>query len=259
MRLARHIVLCGLAVGVTGPFVRAACAANQTVLGRVFLVANPDPGDTTKRRVKVVAREPSGSTSLVGDPTVNGASLFVVANDANLPPDTGYHFLLPAAGWAATATGYAYRDSDGVHGAVKVARIEDTGTVFRVKVVIGPRASVTIPVVPPAPGVDGGATLTINAGDSYCMRFGGGAGGKVVNSPAATGEKLFKITRPTAEAGCVQCSDQGGGMCGGACGPQQFCYPGAQCQCVFIFGTTTFTTSSTSTSTPTTLPLIGGR
>jgi hypothetical protein len=154
-------------------------------------------------------------------------------------------------GWSATATGYAYRDPDGVYGAVKTARIEDTGMVFRIKAVLGPRASVTIPVLPPMPGVDGGATLTINGGDSYCMRFGGPAGGKVQNTPSGTGGKLFKVTRPTAEAGCVQCSDQGGGMCSGACGPEQFCYPGFLCRCVFIFGTTTFTTSSTSTSTTT--------
>ena len=254
MRGARQIVLLGLLFGLTGPFVRSAAATNQTVLGRVFLVTNPDPADPTKRRVKVVAREASGSSSIVGDPTLNGATLFVVANDANLPPESGYYFNLPVAGWSATATGFAYYDPDGAYGAVKTARIEDTGMVFRIKAALGPRAPSTIPVVPPMPGVDGGATLTINGGDSYCMHFGGAAGGKVQNSPAGTGGKVFKVTRPIAEAGCVQCSDQGGGMCSGACGPQQFCYPGFPCQCVFIFGTTTFTTTSTSSSTSTTLP-----
>jgi hypothetical protein len=252
MSLARQIVLLGLGLGLAAPLVRAASASNQTVLGRVFLVSNPESGDVTKRRVRVVAREPSGAATIVGNPTVNGANLFVVANDANLPPESGYYFNLPAAGWSAKMGGYVYRDSDGVYGAVRVARIEDTGAVFRVRASLGPRAPFTIPVVPPAPGVDGGATLTINAGDSYCMRFGGAAGGKVYNSPASTGEKLFKVTRPSVETGCVQCSDQGGGMCGGACGIQQFCYPGAQCQCVFIFGTTTFTTTSTSSTTFTT-------
>ena len=248
MSLARRIALFGFGIGLLAGFVRTASANNQTVLGRVFLVSNPDPGDVTKRRVRVVAREPSGSTTIVGDPTVNGGSLFVVANDPDVAPESGYSFDRPAGGWSATAGGYAYRDSDGVYGAVKAARIEDTGVVFRLKAVLGPRAPFTIPLLPPGPGVDGGATLTINAGDSYCMRFGGAAGGKVHNSPAGTGQKLFKITRPSAEAGCVQCSDQGGGVCGGACGIQQFCYPGSPCQCVFIFGTTTFTTTSTSST-----------
>jgi hypothetical protein len=250
--MRRRLVLAVLlSLAALGLRVHPASSADQLVLGKVFLVANPDPGEPGRRRVKVVGREASGSSSIVGDPTASGAMLFVVANDATAPPEEGAFFVLPASGWSATTTGFVYRDPTGALGAVRMASIRDNGTVFQVRASLGPHAPFPIPVVPPEPGTDGGATLTVNRGDSYCMRFGGPAGGHVRNAPPPGGAKLFRMTNPTAEAGCVQCRDQGGGVCGGACGPQQFCAPFNGCQCLFIFGTTTVPMSTTtSTSIP---------
>lgn len=237
-----------------------AVAAHQTVLGRTFLVKDPRPSDATRRRVKVVAREPAGTATIVGDPTVDGATLFVVASDASTPaPESGVWFVLPRGGWTALAGGFIYRDPEGVYGPVNVVRVREDGKYFRVKAVLSPRGTFALPIVPPAPGTDGGATLALTGGDAYCMRFGGPAGGVVKNVPADVGDRVFKITRPVAEAGCVHCSDQGGGVCGGACGPQQFCVDvGQGCQCIFIFGSTTTTTSTSTTSCPTPTALYCG-
>jgi hypothetical protein len=67
-----------------------------------------------------------------------------------------------------------------------------------------------VDVVPPAPGTDGGLIFTIPGGATYCVNFGGAAGGAVVNAPATGGLQYlqtFKITStlaaPTNEgAGC---------------------------------------------------------
>ena len=247
-----NALLVGMLVAL-GSAAQVASGANQVVLGKTFLVVNRAAADPARRRIKVSAREPAGTASIVGDPTVAGAMLFVVASNDAPPPEEGIFFPLPAAGWTATATGFAYRDTSGVLGAVKTAVVRDNGRSFQIKVALGPRAPLAIPVLPPPQGTNGGATLTLGGGDAYCMRFGGPAGGTVKNVPRGVGGKLFKVTKPTAEAGCVQCGDVGGGMCGGACGPQQFCTNlGGSCGCLFIFGTTTFTTTSTSTSTSTT-------
>ncbi len=255
--MSRHSTLVVAAFAlVVGPLARPAPCANQLVLGKVFLVVNPDAGDAAKRRVKVIGREASGASTIVGNPTAGGASLLVAANGAT---DSSATFTLPAGGWSASATGFTYHDPAGVNGPVRVAVIRDTTYGgFLVKAVLvgslGPGPQPHIPVVPPAPGTDGGATLTIVGGDAYCVRFGAGAGGQVTNAPPPTGTRVFKVRNATAEAGCVQCSDQGG-TCGGLCGPMQFCADlgGGNCQCLFIFGTTTIppTTSTTSSSTTT--------
>jgi hypothetical protein len=225
------------------------------VLGRLFLVADPDAADPGLRRIRVIGREPSGAGTIVGDPTASGGQVFVAANDDVQPPEEGQTFPLPAPRWSARPTGFLYRDPTGLDGAVRLAAIRDDGRAFQVKVVIGPRAPFTIPVVPPPAGTDGGATLTLHGGDSYCVRFGGAGGGRVRNLTTPAGGRIFRVARATAEAGCVHCSDQGGGMCGGACGPSQFCADLGSCQCLFVFGTTTvpFASLAASTSTSSTL------
>ena len=247
-----RIALLAVALVVFGITPRPTSSADQVVLGKVFLVANPDPGDPAKRRIKVVGREPSGSTTIVGNPMLSGATLFVVADDGVSPPAAGTYFVMPAVAWSATASGYRYGDPAGAQGAVRSAYFSDNGRVVRLKAMIKPNAPFFLFPLPPAPGTEGGATLFINGGDAYCVRFGGAAGGTVRNAPAGSGTRLFKVTNPTAEAGCIHCSDQGGGMCGGACGEQQFCANfGVGCQCHFFTTFTVTSTSSTSTTSST--------
>src|SRR5262249_28177286 len=102
----------------------------------------------------------------------------------------------------------------GVNGPIKVALIKNAGNgTFILKIAakgaLGPGPQPHIMVVPPAPGTNGGMKFTINGGDSYCVNFGGAAGGAVTNAPS-TGtvafQKVFNITSktmsPTSEAGC---------------------------------------------------------
>jgi hypothetical protein len=95
------------------------------------------------------------------------------------------------------AFGFRYRDSFGTNGPVKAAQILKTPSgAFLAKVVILGRNG-PVNVVPPNPGTDGGMIFSINSGESYCVKFGGTAGG-IITAGNAT---LFRVKRPTGE-GC---------------------------------------------------------
>lgn len=195
MRTLGRVLLAGMLALVGG----RALAADQLVLGKVLLVKDPSP-NPAKRLVKVIARELASSASVVGDPTLNGATLRVVAHGGT---DQDQTFPMPAAGWVATSAGFRYRDFPGDYGPVKVAILKKTkGGAFLVRVVaVGYLGAVS--VVPPNPGTDGGAVLTIPGGDRYCTNFGGPAGGQVVNFPPGNAFKKFKIAAPTGETPCL--------------------------------------------------------
>ncbi len=192
-----------------------AAAADQTILGRTFVVSNPDPGgDPSRRKIVVLAREDGSPNTIVGDPMASGVTFDVIANGAT---STSQTFTVPpgvaashGAGWRATSTGWMYRDATGTNGPVHTLVIKRTTSgQFTLKVVIygrqGPEPQPRVVVVPPAPGTDGGLVLTINGGDTYCVAFGGAAGGSVQNLPSTgvpVGARTFKIMRPTSEPGC---------------------------------------------------------
>ncbi|HEV7733482.1 MAG TPA: hypothetical protein VGR62_15045 [Candidatus Binatia bacterium] len=109
---------------------------------------------------------------------------------------------------------YTYKDAKGIHGPVKAVslRIASNHT-LSIKVTIkgdlGPGPQPHVAVVPPTPGTDGGVRFTINGtgGGSYCVSFGGTAGGQVTNSPTGSDpDKTFRIAStgafPTSETGC---------------------------------------------------------
>ena len=235
-----------LALTVTAVLASRAGAADQTVRGKNFLVKDPKPGvDASKRGIGVVATESASNDSLVGNPLANGATVEIIANGTN-PGDQV--FTLPAGaaapgvpGWKALGNpvaGYMYKDAAGANGPVKTALIKKAGNgafivIVNIKGALGPGAQPHITVLPPAPGTDGGMRFTIGGGgDSYCVAFGGAAGGKVINAPAkGTPNKLFKIVAPTAEA----------------------------CPSAASTTTTTTTSSTTTTSTcPSTPPSVRG-
>lgn len=188
-------------------------AADQTILGKSYVLKDPKPGvDPSVRSCVVLGKELASSNTVVGNPISGGAQIDIAANGANSGVQ---QFFLPAGaatppgpGWKALGTlGFSYKDSAGVNGPVKVAIIKraSNGT-FLVKAVIkgalGPGPQPHITVLPPAPGNDGGMRFTIGAGDSYCVQFGGAAGGLVTNAPKVTFDKVFKVVKPTAENGC---------------------------------------------------------
>jgi len=177
-------------------------AADQTILGRSFIVRNPGAAD--KRKVTSVAKEEASPNTVTGDPTVagsaGGAILTVIANGANPTTQT---FNLPQNStpsgkpfWRVSGTNaFKYKDAKGVNGAVKSVTIKKTpGGTFSIKIQIRGKNG-PLNVVPPNPGTDGFFTLKIGGGDLYCVKFG--VDGTVINKNGT----LFKVRRPVIE-GC---------------------------------------------------------
>ena len=168
-------------------------AADQTILGKQLQVKDPKPGiDATKRRVLAQGKEKGSPNTIVGDPTVAGATLTVFANGTTASNQT---FSLPAALWTAVKAGFNYKDARLTMGPVKMAAITVAKGTFQLKAVVSGKAG-GISVVPPNDGTDGCVLLIIGGGDSYSVRF---ADGVISNQ----GPKEFKVARPTSEGSCV--------------------------------------------------------
>jgi hypothetical protein len=227
-RIAR---LSALAVALSMMLGAWAGAADQTVLGRSFIVKNP--GTPDKRKVTGAAKETGSSATIVGDPTVassvggafpgspGGAILTIIANGDHPTTQTfGLKQGTTSTGkpfWRANGggTGFKYKDPKGDNGAVKVVIIKKTvGGVFSIKAVIRGKNG-PLNVVPPNLGTDGFMTLLLGGvgglGDRYCVQYGG-------DNVKNDGDRLFKVRRPPI------------GVCPGA--------------------TTTTTTSTTTTTMP---------
>jgi len=184
-----------LAICVTA----TARAADQTILGAQLSVKNPSTPD--RRTVVAKAKEFGSPNTLVGDPTVGGATLTVTLAGGtpgmqtfNLPggtsPLTGKVF------WSGdTLTGFKYRDPIGENGPVKGARVRVKNATFQLKAVASGKLS-SITLVPPDPGTSGCVLLAIGGGDSYSLQF---ADGHIVNK----GALQFKVSQPTLEGSCV--------------------------------------------------------
>jgi hypothetical protein len=179
-----------------------AYAADQTILGDTLQVKNPSTTD--KRKVVCKAKEKGSSNTLVGNPTVAGATLTIRVNGGtpssqtfNLPqgtsPTTGKPF------WTAASTiGFKYKDPKYENGPIKGLTIKKTpsGT-FQIKATgLGKVASVT--VLPPNPGTDGCVLLQISGGDSYSVQFGP-LDGTITNK----GPLEYKHKRPSGEGTCI--------------------------------------------------------
>ncbi len=178
----------------------SASAADQAVRGKVLLVKG---GEASKRKVVVKAKENGSSATIVGDPTVDGATLVVDAiggstnsQTFNLPTGTSVATGKPF--WSGDATkGFKYKDRDGENGPVKVAKLKSKNGKFLFKaVMLGKIGDVTLQ--PPNEGSRGCALLTLGGGDSYSVRF---ADGKIKSK----GEKQFKVTNPGNVGTCIQC------------------------------------------------------
>jgi hypothetical protein len=187
-----------LSLVVTALLAGPSLAADQTILGKTFLVKDPKPGDVSKRLISTVAKEKGSPNTIEGDPTIIGATLTLIANGGD---SSSQAFLLPQGFnvkgkpfWQPTKTGYKYGDAKGEQGPVKAAQISlatSGNFLFKAKLVgkLGP-----IDVVPPNPGVSAYAVFEIAGGDRYCVEF---ADGEIKNN----GARLFKVSNPTTE-GC---------------------------------------------------------
>lgn len=166
----------------------------QAIRGKSIAIQNPVPSDSSRRKVTIDASE-SGSSAVVDVDTllVNGATLVVTAEGAQ---DSAQSFFLPAASWKrAGSTGAVYADKTGSNGPVSsVSLSKSSSGVTKLKVKILGKSDVALLIVPPTPGSEAHVRFTVNGGGTYCVGFGGAAGGTVKN----TGPFLFRVTNPTA-------------------------------------------------------------
>jgi hypothetical protein len=198
-KTAKYVALLAAAMALHGVSVRA---ADQTILGKLLLVKDPAPDqapDPTRRKIKVAGKESPSTATIAGDPTVGGASLRVIANGANDYDET---YPMPAAAWVNIGNEVLkYSDSAGLHGpVVKAVVVARSGRFVFKAIVLGRNGTVTVEA--PNPGTDGAAVFAIAGGDTYCMVFGGAAGGTVVNFPSGNPFRVFKVRNATAEPGC---------------------------------------------------------
>ena len=203
------ILVTTMAVGVALA-VGGARAAEQTILGNVFVVKDSSLGaDPTKRVVKGKGKETGSPNGLVGNPTLagsaGGAVLQLFAFGAS---SSNQAFVLPQGTslsgkpfWSVAGNvGYKYSDPKGQNGAVKSLGIKRTpsGSFTIVAVVIGKNGPVT--VLPPNPGTSGCMALKLGisagAGDRYSVAFGPDS--LVKNQ----GAKLFLAKKPVVQSVC---------------------------------------------------------
>ncbi|HJQ83218.1 MAG TPA: hypothetical protein VKA21_04020 [Candidatus Binatia bacterium] len=195
-----------LALTLVSLWAPSADGALQTIRGKLFdLAEHPVP----LKRLKVEAREPASPNTVVGNPVLSGATLLVVVNGAN--PST-QSFPAPAAYWTPMAGGFRYDVPNNVPGALRRARIwKPANNVFRIRAFVhggfGPVA-----LALPNAGTDAGIRLTLDGGgDTYCVNFGGLAGGTI----SVNDDQRFRIKLPgLVEAGCPRPGDS---PCGATC------------------------------------------
>lgn len=168
------------------------------ILGKKLIVRDPT-GNESRRTVVAVGRETTTDMGplILGDPTLSGATLRVVTMGTT-PADQTY--ALDAAGWQSLgAFGYLYRGPTGGDGDPVVrVRIKRTprGVGLLQAMLRGTIGTQNLDVVPPNPGDEGALALTITGGGTYCIAFGGAAGGAEVDDSATR----WKIINATGEA-----------------------------------------------------------
>lgn len=178
-------------------------AADQLILGSKIVVKDSKPGDPAKRTVIGIGKEKASAETIVGDPTVGGATLVIIANGDHPTTQT---FPLPQGTtstgspyWKASgSTGFKYKDSFGEQGPVNGVSVKrsSSGT-FLIKAKILGKNGV-VDVLPPDLGTDGFMTLTLGGGDRYCVQYGPAGTNK--NKGAKAWQWKFNKNGPIQEA-----------------------------------------------------------
>ncbi len=196
----------------------------QTILGQRMRVEDPLPGvNPSKRRVVVTASERLSPNTLVGDPIAQGATLQVTVKGGTTTAQT---FVLPA-GPPPTSTGpgwtgshipgvggrYTYIDKNGeASPVIKVALVYKAGGTFKIQAKVHARGNNgPVNVLPGNPTLELGIAIALGSGDTYCVLFGGTAGGYIREDPG----KLVKAGRPIAEGCPVPSPECGDGVSNG--------------------------------------------
>jgi len=192
-----------LAVVLTALGAMAVPAAAQTILGNKFDFKEK-PGYPTTRRLKIKAQEALSPELITGDPATNGATIQVIVNGGtpssvtiNLPPGTRWRGYSPPT---PLDKGYwKYRESAFSRVTpVKGLTLARSGSgKIKLQVDMDGRY-IPLGIGAPNPGTYAGMTLAITGGASYCVNFGGVAGGTFSRNDAVS----LRIAKPTAEGTC---------------------------------------------------------
>ena len=178
-----------IAVGIAAALVSSgiAVAAQQGAAAKKLLVNNPPSGNKT-----VVYMSKNTTSSVVGDPTVSGATFTLT-----LTPGGTQCATLPASGWKATPVGFKYKDPQLGNGPVKVAIIKQTPSGnFLLKVI---EKSSAITPAPGNPTATYGTSFEITGGDQYCASTG-------TATPKKNDEKKFLVNNDTGTACTTSCA-----------------------------------------------------
>lgn len=183
--------------------VTPASAACHTILGKQLLVQNTGAPDERKVVIKGLEYSSPDPVDLLTTPVANGATLTVEVLGAGSPATQS--FSLPQEGWKvidnAFNSGFVYTEGRAaIDGPVKKVKIvkKSNGRFIVVIAISGKGTATPINILPPDPGVYGGAIVAIAGGESYAINLGGTAGGRYVKNQA----DKFKITNPSSEAIC---------------------------------------------------------
>ena len=159
-----------------------ALATQQGAAAKKLLVKSPTSGNK-----KLVYLSKNTTSTVFGDPTLNGASFNIV-----LTPGGTQCISLPSSGWTSNPVGFKYKDPTLANGPVKVALIKKTPSGNFLLKVIGKSASFT-----PAPGnptAAYGTNFKINGGgDEYCASTG-------TATPTKNDAKTFLVKDDTGTA-----------------------------------------------------------
>jgi hypothetical protein len=180
--------LCLVIAASTG----SARAAETLALGKSFVAKDPSFGVVNeKRRVSAKGQTLAGGFTIFVDPTADGATLTVETDDG------AQTLTLPPAGWRPIRNGFGYTDPDGMFGATKRLTVKTSSQgVLTLKVALS-GAHAPLGVLPPDPGTEAAVGLAI-AGETYCIHFGGVAGGTISND----GNRKFRVQHPVALGPC---------------------------------------------------------
>jgi hypothetical protein len=176
--------------------------ADQTILGSKLRVSDRKPGtDPTKRMIVGMGRETHSPNTIVGDPTVNGATLTMYANGTT---STSQSYPLPASAgnpprplWTAIKGGFRYRDLKLTAGPVKTAKLTLTKGTFVLQATLSGKNG-GVAVVPPNTGTDGCLLLEMIRGDRYHVLLPGPPEGSIKKNDA----KSFLVKGAAIQGTC---------------------------------------------------------
>jgi len=174
-------------------------ALGRLIRGKKLLVRNP--GAESQRTVVAVAKETATDigSAIIGDPVAAGATLRIITKGTTNSDQT---YVLDGSGWAqAGTTGFKYTGPTGGDGdpvQKVILKRTSSGKALLRATLKGSIGTQSLDVVPPNLGDEAGLILTINGGATYCVSFGGAAGGEETGDS----DVLWKIVNPTAEPGC---------------------------------------------------------